>query len=89
MGGDAEPEQVDALAGLLRREQPKLKIGWYSGRSIISPKINKRNFDYIKVGPFLRHLGPLTKPTTNQRLHKVDSQANLTDITPRFWRKKE
>ena len=89
MGGDAEPEQVDALAGLLRREQPKLKIGWYSGRSIISPKINKRNFDYIKVGPFLRHLGPLTKPTTNQRLYKVDSQANLTDITPRFWRKKE
>ena len=48
-------------------------------------------FDYVKVGPYIEHFGPLNSPTTNQRLYKVthDTSAKpdyrLTDITSRFW----
>jgi anaerobic ribonucleoside-triphosphate reductase activating protein len=42
------------------------------------------NFDYIKLGPYLAHLGPLKSRRTNQRLYKVVG-GTLHDITSRFW----
>ncbi|NPD92653.1 anaerobic ribonucleoside-triphosphate reductase activating protein [Xylanibacter muris] len=87
MGGDAEPEYIDMLARYLHSEFPHLKTGWYSGRQRISPKIDKHNFDYIKVGPYIRHLGCLKDPTTNQRLYKRDRSGDFKDITMKFWRK--
>ena len=63
MGGDAEPEYVNVLARFLRREYPQYKIGWYSGRQRIPSKVRKSDFDYIKVGPYIKHLGCLkTRP---------------------------
>lgn len=88
MGGDREPESVNRLAKHVRRHFPKLKIGWYSGKKEISEDIEITNFDFIKTGPYISNLGGLNKETTNQRLYKVEKNANLVDITHKFWKKK-
>ena len=84
MGGDAQPAEVDRLAGWLRKRHPKLHIAWWSGRSLLSPQVSLNNFDYIKLGPYLAHLGPLKSRSTNQRLYRVVGGC-LHDITSHFW----
>lgn len=85
MGGDAQPSEVNALAGSLRNRFPRLRLAWWSGRTLLSPAVSLSNFDYIKLGPYLSHLGPLKNPRTNQRLYRVDG-GHLNDITSRFWK---
>ena len=90
MGGDATPDKVDSLAGWVHSEYPHLKTAWYSGRAILSDKIHLKNFDYIKLGPYIEAKGPLNKPTTNQILYKVNPKAVNgigEDITKKFWKK--
>jgi len=87
MGGDADPKGVDLLAQYIHEEHPQFKVAWYSGKTVISAAINKQDFDYIKIGPFIKHLGPLKKPTTNQRLYRQNAQGEFEDITSRFWKK--
>lgn len=87
MGGDADPEYVSTLARYLHREHPDLKVAWYSGRSRIPQYIDKAVFDYIKVGPYIEHLGCLKDRTTNQRLYKRAVGDDFTDITSRFWKR--
>ena len=85
MGGDAEPRRINRLAQYIHEEYPHLKVAWYSGRMRVPPEVNKDDFDYIKIGPYLQHLGPLNKPTTNQRLYnRVGDE--WQDITSDFWR---
>ena len=94
MGGDANPSEVDDIAQDIKEYYPNLKVGWYSGRDYISPDVDVRNFDYIKVGPYKKECGPLDNPNTNQRLYKInkvteeDGQDNviLEDITSKFWK---
>ena len=87
MGGDAEPVEVNRLAQYIHETYPQLKVAWYSGRIRIPAAITKTDFDYIKIGPFIRHLGPLKQPTTNQRLYRIEDDGMMTDITSRFWKK--
>ena len=87
MGGDNDPRGVDQLAEYIHEEYPELRVAWYSGRTVISALINKDNFDYIKIGPFIKHLGPLKKNTTNQRLYRRTDTGDFEDITARFWKK--
>lgn len=87
MGGDAEPQGVDMLARYVHKSHPELRVGWYSGRQIVPSAIRKENFDYIKVGPYIRHLGCLKERTTNQRLYKRVSGDDFEDITQRFWKR--
>ena len=49
----------------------------------ISNKIDRENFDYIKVGPYVEELGGLKSEKTNQRLYRVIG-GNLEDITNRL-----
>ncbi len=86
MGGDAEPDYVNSLARYLRREHPGLKVGWYSGRQRVPQSVRKADFDYLKLGPYIAHLGCLKERTTNQRLYKRASGDSFTDITSRFWK---
>ncbi len=86
MGGDAEPTYVNTLARYLHREHPGLKVAWYSGRSRVPSAVRKTGFDYIKLGPYIKHLGCLKERTTNQRLYKRASGDDFTDITSRFWK---
>jgi anaerobic ribonucleoside-triphosphate reductase activating protein len=87
MGGDAEPKAVDQLAQYIHEEHPQFHVAWYSGRTVISPLADRQDFDYIKIGPYIRHLGPLKSPTTNQRLYRQLPDGTFDDITERFWRK--
>ena len=87
MGGDSDPKGVNQLALYIHEDYPQFKVAWYSGRTVISSLINKADFDYIKIGPYIRHLGPLSKPTTNQRLYKHVGNGEFEDITARFWKK--
>ena len=85
MGGDAEPEYVNMLAGHLHGSFPRLKVAWYSGRARIPGVVRKSDFDYIKTGPYIKHLGGLKSPDTNQRLYKRVAGDDFVDITSRFW----
>ena len=87
MGGDGDPRGVNQLAQYVHEEYPQLRVAWYSGRTVISPAVHKEDFDYIKIGPYIKHLGPLKKPTTNQRLYRQNDQGEFEDITSRFWEK--
>jgi anaerobic ribonucleoside-triphosphate reductase activating protein len=86
MGGDADPKGVNMLAQYIHEEHPQLKVAWYSGRLRIPPIVQKDDFDYIKIGPYIKHLGSLKEPTTNQRLYRRDEQGEFEDITSRFWK---
>ena len=85
MGGDAAPFEVAALASRLR---PRFKTAWYSGKAQLPEAFPIQSLDYVKLGPYVEKLGPLDKPTTNQRMYSVGPDGALTDITPRFWNKR-
>lgn len=85
LGGDAAPAEVDSLLAGVRQRHPKLHTAWWSGRTIPSPLVSLANLDYLKLGPYLAHLGPLKSRHTNQRLYRV-AGGTLHDITARFWR---
>ncbi len=87
MGGDCDPKGVNLLAQYIHEYHPNFKVAWYSGRLRVPVGITKTDFDYIKVGPYIRHLGPLNSPTTNQRLYRQKDDGTFEDITYKFWRK--
>lgn len=87
MGGDSDPEEINNLA--IKIKSKNLKVGWYSGNSEISDKINIKNFDYIKIGPYLKDKGPLSDKNTNQKMYKIihfTGMNSLKDITYKFWK---
>ena len=86
MGGDADPQGVAQLAAVVRRNRPRLHVGWYSGRALLPPEFDPACFDYVKLGAWIEKLGPLTSPTTNQRLYHVAPGGAMEDITARFRR---
>ena len=61
--------------------------GGYSGRDELPEGIDTAAFDYIKLGGWVEERGPLTAPTTNQRLYKVGPDGGMEDITERFRHK--
>lgn len=96
MGGDSDPLLINILASYIRLKHPNLLIAWYSGRQELAKEIELRNFNFIKLGPYIEELGGLKSPTTNQRLYEVkmcrevDEKGNpiygLEDITNMFWK---
>jgi anaerobic ribonucleoside-triphosphate reductase activating protein len=88
MGGD--PDLVSMLAE--RVKKLRLKVGWYWGgvieeKELLEPTFN--NFDYIKTGPYIKELGGLDKPSTNQRLYKLvhsNEKVEWINITYKFWK---
>lgn len=89
MGGDAEPQSVNMLARYVHKNHPGLHVAWYSGRQLVPSTIHKEDFDYIKVGPYISHLGCLKERTTNQRLYKRVAGDDFEDITRRFWKRSD
>lgn len=88
MGGDKEPWEIQRLAQFVKEKG--LKVAWYSGKQELHEDVRLANFDYVKLGPYIEELGPLTSPTTNQVMYKIDHLADrpfVVDITSRFWKK--
>ena len=94
MGGDAEPATVNDLASHVKDSYSNIKTAWYSGRQELSKDIEIKNFNAIKLGPYIEELGPLNSKTTNQKFYKVIQVADkegmldykLNDITYKFWK---
>ena len=94
MGGDAEPATVNDLASYVKAAYPNIKTAWYSGRQELSKDIEIKNFNAIKLGPYIEELGPLNSTTTNQKFYEVlqvvDVEGKLyyglNDITYKFWK---
>lgn len=95
MGGDNDIPSLCYLANYVK-EKYNLKVCWYTGlgwspSQMYGPIV--KTFDYIKTGPYIKELGPLTSKTTNQRfyingihLNKPDANPDMFyDITDRFW----
>ncbi|MDD4684050.1 MAG: anaerobic ribonucleoside-triphosphate reductase activating protein [Bacteroidales bacterium] len=86
MGGDNSPEEVNYFARFIRN-QYNLKTAWYSGLKLIHNEIKLENFDYIKIGPYIKFRGGLKSKTTNQKLYKIGDNKELVDITKIFFSK--
>jgi anaerobic ribonucleoside-triphosphate reductase activating protein len=90
MGG--EPDIVNLLAQVVHKKG--LKVGWYWGGVKLPAEINLANFEYIKIGPYIKELGPLSNPKTNQRMYEIIEIENEygarfyqpQDITYKFWK---
>ncbi len=88
MGGDGDPAEVNRIAALVKGwRQTRLKTAWYSGRAELPEAIDLRNFDYVKLGPYITERGGLDTPGTNQRFYRVGSDGTLTDATSLFDKK--
>ena len=89
MGGDSEPEEINILAKQVSKITD-IKVAWYSGKQELSKEIDLKNFNYIKLGPYIEGRGPLTSKTTNQRLLAIHTFTNgvtcILDITHLFWK---
>ncbi|GHU88905.1 hypothetical protein FACS1894155_04720 [Bacteroidia bacterium] len=84
MGGDSDPQEVERLSFFLRRTTNKrIKIAWYSGRQHLPEDCALRYFDFIKLGPYMEHLGGLDCASTNQRFYRIENET-MVDITERF-----
>lgn len=90
MGGDSDPSEINEFARKLK-VHTNLKVAWYSGRQELSKDIELKNFDFVKLGPYIEELGPLNSKTTNQRFYEVLSPSitnsdsyKLLDITNKF-----
>ena len=89
MGGDANPSEVDDITQDIKEYYPELKVGWYSGRQELSKDINLENFDYVKLGPYIKDRGPINCKTTNQVLLEIEvvqDKVFTKDITAKFWK---
>lgn len=88
LGGDNDKLRLIQLANYIK-ENYDLLVGWYSGEFELDLKYYGRYFDYIKVGPYIKELGPLNSRTTNQRLYHIvykNNSLQLEDITYTFWK---
>lgn len=88
MGGDNSPSEVNQLAKWVKANS-KIRTAWYSGCDNPSEEVSLSNLDYLKTGPYIAKAGPLTSPTTNQVLWRVEHTGDvdsLENITHRFWK---
>lgn len=89
MGGDRNPQEVSDLAKHLHKAHPELLAAWYSGKQYPPSHVDFHQFNYIKLGPYIQHLGPLNSPSTNQKMFKQNEEGKFVDITSQFWNKKQ
>ncbi|MCM1168968.1 MAG: anaerobic ribonucleoside-triphosphate reductase activating protein [Bacteroides sp.] len=87
MGGDAEPEEVARCAMFVKQHSGnRLKTAWYSGSDTWHGAAVEGVFDYVKIGSYKEDRGGLDRPTTNQRMYRLQN-GQKEDITGRFWNK--
>lgn len=94
MGGDNFIGQLAELAKDIKYHYPNLKIAWYSGRSDLNDSGNSRikelmtYLDYVKIGPYVKQLGGLDSPSTNQKFYRID-KSPITEKFPELGNKLE
>lgn len=87
MGGDGREEAIRKLIFNIKQLYPKLKTGWYLGRKTLDINEDYKFIDYLKIGPYIKELGGLDSPTTNQKMYKFKPISGFIlykDITKKF-----
>ena len=84
MGGDRNHSEIAELCKLIHFKG--LKTAIYSGDEEMDPELIDY-MDYYKIGPYIKELGPLNAPTTNQRFYRIEN-SKVTDLTKSFLPKK-
>ena len=75
MGGDNFIGQLVECARDIKYHYPNLKVAWYSGRRDLENyriKELETYLDYVKIGPYVKQLGGLDNPNTNQKFYRID-----------------
>jgi anaerobic ribonucleoside-triphosphate reductase activating protein len=84
MGGDSDPKTVEELSAFVRKfTSNRIKTAWYSGKSQFPKDFSLEYFNYIKLGPYIKRLGGLDSPHTNQRFFKI-GRRHIVDCTSLF-----
>lgn len=65
MGGEWHEAELASMLAWIRNR--KLKTALFTGLDEVSDAL-KANLDYLKIGPYVAHLGGLESPDTNQKL---------------------
>ena len=86
MGGDADPQYINKLGNFVKKHG--LKSAWYSGKQELPIDFGLSNFNFIKLGPYVKELGPLTSKSTNQRFYAVaiDSISKVYELIDETYR---
>ena len=85
MGGDQNIFELYKICELIKNKY-NLKICIYSGnntRDIFTKFIANELLDYLKIGSYIRELGGLNNPATNQKMYKIENKT-MKDITKKF-----
>ncbi len=77
MGGEWQPKAL--LTALKQVNQAELKTALYTGLEQIDPKIQAQ-LTYLKTGPWIRELGGLDQPTTNQKFINCHTGETLNHL---------
>lgn len=77
MGGDWNTEFPSLLRDI--SSITSLNIALYTGSNEVSEEV-AINLRFLKVGPYVESLGPLSSPTTNQRFFDLKAGKNLTHL---------
>ena len=88
MGGD-DPAHVESLKLCLEIcRRAGYKTALYTGLNLEQVDAELLSLlNYIKVGPYIKEMGSLKAPTTNQRLYKLNKFGDpIEDLTPLFRR---
>ena len=80
MGGDANPEEIERLAKMIKLRFPGLKTAWYSGKETIPHGFDYRCMDFIKLGPYIESRGGLRSPKTNQVLYQITEKGDFKSL---------
>lgn len=80
MGGNANEIRVYELLKIIH--ELGLKTCWYSGRNNLYPPM-KGVLNYVKFGPYIKNLGGLDSPISNQRFFKIVN-GEYEDLTYKF-----
>lgn len=80
LGGEQFNEQFISLSKIAKSFGKKVCL--YTGADNVDETIEKQ-LDYLKTGPFVKELGPLSSKTTNQRFYRC-SYPKRIDMTKNF-----
>jgi len=66
MGGEQHTEEFISLVDRIKERFPSIKICLYTAANCVSSDIQSR-LDYLKVGKYVKELGGVDSPFTNQK----------------------
>ena len=80
MGGDAQPLEVMRLAKWIKTKWPHIKTAWYSGKAELPEGFDVMSMNFIKLGSYIKELGGLKSPTTNQKLYRIGQDGSFSEM---------